>query len=65
MISVEDSKEAKFTLCSIPFPRCTTSGQPGCCRDDRLSKPLPYHGDDVVGHDVAVVGELFLADGAE
>ena len=34
-----------ITLGSIPFPRCTTSAQPECCRDDRPSKLLPYHGD--------------------
>jgi hypothetical protein len=32
-----------FTPCLSPFLRCTTSGQPGCCRDDRPSTLLPCH----------------------
>ena len=36
----------EITLCSIPFPRYTTSGLPECCQDGRLAMLLPYRGDE-------------------
>ena len=36
---------SEITLCTIPFPRCTTSGRPECCQDGRLAMLRPYRGD--------------------
>ena len=49
-----------INLFSIPFPRYTTNGQPGCFQDGRLARLRPCPRMDVVGYHVAVVGELSI-----
>jgi len=35
----------EINLCTIPFPRCTTSERLECCQGDRLAKPRSCRGD--------------------
>ena len=36
------SARPEINLCSIPFPRCTTSGLRECFPDDHLATHLPF-----------------------
>ena len=49
---------------SIPFLRYTTSALLGRYPGDRLSTLLPFLSDSCGPHDVVIIREVFVADGA-